>query len=113
MHRTAAGDRRQALQRTGHELARDSRTLQKPSPCTRGLPWGQGLQGEKALAEAEALKLSTCLEDLTVWQMKKVMRSRKGCKTYTYCLYWPDCGYSRDITDDFTHTGRRYAMDHP
>jgi hypothetical protein len=38
------------------------------------------LQGEaeKALAEAQALKLHARLEALTVWQMKKVKQSRKG-----------------------------------
>ncbi|MCX6680959.1 MAG: hypothetical protein NTX42_11445 [Methanothrix sp.] len=61
-----------------------------PSPaegrtCARGSPLGQGLQGEaeKALAEAQALKLQARLEDLTVWQMKNVKQTRKGSRTYT------------------------------
>ena len=46
------------------------------------------LQGEaeKALAEAQFLKLQARLEDLTVWQMEKVKESRKGSKTYTYWM---------------------------
>ena len=41
MHRTPSGDRRQALQRTARELARDARALQKACPCTRGSPGGR------------------------------------------------------------------------
>ena len=48
----------------------------------------QRLQGEaeKALAQAEALKLQARLEDLNVWEMKKVKQSRKGSRTYTYWM---------------------------
>jgi hypothetical protein len=35
-----------------------------------------------ARREAEALKLQASLKDLAVWEMKKIKRSRKGCKTY-------------------------------
>ena len=57
------------------ELASDARALQKAvarAPAARRE--GQRLQekADAALAEAEALKLQARLEDLTVWQMKKV-----------------------------------------
>jgi hypothetical protein len=69
----------------------------------------QRLQGEakKALAEAEALKLQARLEDLTVWEMKKVKQSRKGCKTYTYWMAsWREGGYMRNV-----HLGSARKMD--
>ena len=58
------------------------------------------LQGEAeaALAEAEALKLQARLEDLTVWQMKKVKESRKGSKTYTYWMAsWREGNKTRNV----------------
>ena len=60
----------------------------------------QRLQGEaeKALAQAEALKLQARLEDLTVWEMKKVKESRKGSKTYTYWMAsWREDGKTRNV----------------
>jgi hypothetical protein len=51
-----ASDRRQALQRTARELARDARALQKAGPCTRGSPLGQGLQGEADAGQILAMR---------------------------------------------------------
>ena len=84
MHRTPSGDRRQALQKTARELARDARALQKAAahaPSAR--LEAERLQGEaeKALAEAEALKLQARLEDLIVWEMKPTIRSK--CPKFT------------------------------
>jgi hypothetical protein len=110
MHRTPSGDRRQALQKEARELARDARTLQKAAahaPAAR--QEAQRLQGEaeKALAEAQALKLQARLEDLTVWQMKKVKQSRKGCKTYTYWMAsWREGDKTRNV-----HLGSARKMD--
>ena len=110
MHRTAAGDRRQALQRTARELSREARALQKAAaraPAARRE--AERLQGEAdaALAEAEALKLQARLEDLTVWQMKKVKQSRKGSKTYTYWMAsWREGGKTRNV-----HLGSARKMD--
>ncbi|HEX7445763.1 MAG TPA: hypothetical protein VF300_05175 [Methanothrix sp.] len=44
------------------------------------------MQGEavEALAEAEALKLQSRLEDLTVWVWELVKESRKGSKDKGY-----------------------------
>jgi hypothetical protein len=88
MHRTPSGDRRQSLQRSARELARDARSLQKAALAPAARREAERLQGEaeKALAEAQALKLQARLEDLTVWQMEKVKQSRKGSKTYTYWI---------------------------
>ena len=110
MRRTPSGDRRQALQRTARELARDARALQKAAahaPSAR--LEAQRLQGEaeKALAEAQALKYQARLEDLTVWQMEKVKQSRKGSKTYSYWMAsWREGGKTRNV-----HLGSARKMD--
>jgi len=110
MHRTPSGDRRQSLLRSALELARDARTLQKAAaraPAAR--QEAERLQGEAemALSEAEALKLQARLEDLNVWQMKKVKQSRKGSKTYSYWMAsWREGGKTRNV-----HLGSSRKMD--
>ena len=109
MHRTPSGDRRQAQKRTARELARDARALQKAARAPATRQEAQRLQGEAdaALAEAEALKLQARLEDLTVWEMKKVKQSRKGSKTYTYWMAsWREGGKTRNV-----HLGSARKMD--
>ena len=101
MHKTAAGERRKVLKRDAQELTRDAKTLQKVAkhlPAARRE--AQRLKGEAdaALAEAEALKLQAKLEDLTVWDMKKVNHSRKGSKTYTYWMAsWREGDRTRNV----------------
>ena len=109
MHRTPSGDRRQALQKEAHELARDARALQKAARAPAARREAERLQGEAdtALAEAQALKLQAWLEDLTVWEMKKVKQSRKGCKTYSYWMAsWREDGKTRNV-----HLGSSKKMD--
>jgi hypothetical protein len=109
MHRTPAGDRRQALQKEARELARDARALQKAARAPAARQEAQRLQGEAnaALAEAGALKLQARLEDLTVWQMEKVKQSRNGCKTYTYWMAsWREDGKTCNV-----HLGSSRKMD--
>ena len=110
MHKTAAGEKRKALMRDAREMGRDAKALQK---AAKHLPAARleakRLQGEAdaALAEAEALKLQARLEDLTVWQMKKVKQSRKGSKTYTYWMAsWREGGKTRNM-----HMGSAMKMD--
>jgi predicted acyl esterase len=110
MHKTAAGERRKALKRDAQGLARDAKTLQK---VAKHLPAArleaQRLQGEAdvALVEAEALKLQAKLEDLTVWDMKKVNQSRKGSKTYMYWMAsWREGDRTRNV-----HLGSARKMD--
>jgi hypothetical protein len=84
-----------------------SRRLAARAPAARRE--GQRLQGEAeaALADAEALKLQARLEDLTVWEMKKVKQSRKGCKTYSYWMAsWREGGKTRNV-----HLGSARKMD--
>ncbi len=109
MHRTPSRDRRQALQKTARELARDARALQKAARAPAARREAQRLQGEaeKALAEAQALKLQARLEDLNVWQMEKVKQSRKGSKTYSYWMAsWREGGKTRNV-----HLGSSRKMD--
>jgi hypothetical protein len=109
MHRTPSGDRRQALQKEARELARDARVLQKAARAPAARQEAEKLQGEAdvALAEAEALKLQARLEDLTVWEMKKVKQSRKGSKTYSYWMAsWREGGKTRNV-----HLGSVRKMD--
>jgi len=59
------------------------------------------------MAEAQALKLQARLEDLTVWQMKKVKQTRKGSKTYTYWMAsWREGNKTRNV-----HLGSCKKMD--
>ena len=109
MHRTAAGDRRQALQKEARELVRDARALQKAARAPAARQEAQRLQGEAdaALAQAEALKLQARLEDLTVWEMKKVKQSGKGSRTYTYWMAsWREGDKTRNV-----HLGSSRKMD--
>jgi hypothetical protein len=110
VHKTTAGEKRKALQRTARELTRDARALQK---AVKHLPAAhmeaRRLQeeAEAALAEAEALKLQARLEDLTVWTMEKVKQSRKGSKTYTYWMAtWREGDRTRNV-----HLGSASKMD--
>ena len=110
MHKTAAGEKRKALQKTARDLSRDARALQKAAkhlPAAR--QEAQRLQGEAdaALAEAEALKLQARVEDLTVWKMEKVKRTRKGSKIYSYWMAcWREGGRTRNV-----HLGSAGKMD--
>ena len=109
MHRTPSGDRRQALQRSARELARDARALQKVARAPAARREAERLQGkaDAALAEAQALKLQARLEDLTVWTMKKVKQSRKGSRTYAYWMAsWREGGKTRNV-----HLGSSRKMD--
>ena len=109
MHRTPCRDRRQALQRTARELARDARALQKEARAPAARLEAERLQGEAyaALAEAGGLKLQARLEDLNVWRMEKVKQSRKGSKTYTYWMAsWREGGKTRNV-----HLGSCRKMD--
>ena len=109
MHRTPSGDLRKALQKEARELARDARVLKKAARAPATRLEAQRLQGkaDAALAEAEALKLQARLEDLTVWEMRKVKQSRKGSKTYTYWMAsWREGCKTRNV-----HLGSSRKMD--
>jgi hypothetical protein len=87
MHKTEAGERRKALKREAQELASKAKTMMKAAGITPIVkPKAKELQVEadKAQAQVQALKLEARLEDLQVWEQKKVTSSKKGPKTYSY-----------------------------
>jgi len=61
-------------------MARDARALQKVARAPAARREAERLQGEaeKALAEAQALKLQVRLEALIVWQMEKSSRAARA-----------------------------------
>lgn len=85
MHMTNAGERRKALKREARELEKDARaleTIKHMGPAARI----RQEEADRLKAEAEALKDQARLEDLHVWEMKKVKATKKGSKTYTYWM---------------------------
>ena len=109
MHKTPAGERRKSLIREAKELAKDARLLEKAAHAPSARQEAQRLQVEveSALAEAEALKLQARLEDLTVWKMEKVKKSKKGPETYTYWMAsWREGDKTRNV-----HLGSAPKMD--
>ena len=109
MHKTPAGERRKSLIREAKELAKDARLLEKAAHAPSARQEAQRLQVEveSALAEAEALKLQARLEDLKVWKMEKVKKSKKGPETYTYWMAsWREGDKTRNV-----HLGSTQKMD--
>lgn len=109
MHKTPAGERRKSLIREAKELAKDARLLEMAAHAPSARQEAQRLQVEveSALAEAEALKLQARLEDLTVWKMEKVKKSKKGPETYTYWMAsWREGDKTRNV-----HLGSAQKMD--
>ena len=76
MHKTAAGERAKALKKEAVATMRTARVTV------------MNLQSmaAKRLSQAQALKLEARLEDLQVWEQKKVKDTKKGAKTYTYFM---------------------------
>ncbi len=63
-------------------------------------------RADELKTEAEALKGAARLEDLTVWQMKKVKTTKKGSRTYHYWMAnWREGGKIRNV-----HLGRCERM---
>ncbi len=109
MHKTQAGERRKSLIRDAKELAKDARFLEKATRAPSARQEAQRLQEEasSALAQAEALKLQSRLEDQTIWEMEKVKQTRKGPKTYTYWMTsWREGNKTRNV-----HLGSSRKMD--
>ena len=85
MHKTEAGEQRKELKRAAMELEKEAKTLanvkqMKPAARTRQD------EADRLKAEAEALKDKARLEDLHIWQMKKVKGTKKDTRTYTYWM---------------------------
>lgn len=77
------------MKREARELASKAKTMKKAAGITPIVkPKARELQvkADKAQAQAEALKREARLEDLSIWEQKKIKESKKGTKTYSYYM---------------------------
>ena len=89
MHKTEAGEKAKALKKEAQDLAsrakaqKDAAAIMRTAEVTV-----TNLQAlaDKRLTQAQALKLEARLEDLQVWEQRKVKETKKGAKTYTYFM---------------------------
>ena len=89
MHKTEAGENVKALKKEAQELAKRAKTQKEAAATMRAARVTvTNLQAlaAKRLSQAQALKLEARLEDLQVWEQKKVKDTKKGAKTYTYFM---------------------------
>ena len=89
MRKTEAGERAKALKKEGQELARRAKAQKEAAATMRAARVTvTNLQAlaAKRLSQAQAQKLEARLEDLQVWEQKKVKDTKKGAKTYTYFM---------------------------
>jgi hypothetical protein len=89
MHKTEAGEKVKALKKEAQELARKAKNQKKAVSVMRtARVTVTNLQAlaAKRLSQAQAQKLEARLEDLQVWEQKKVKDTKKGAKTYTYFM---------------------------
>ena len=89
MHKTEAGENVKALKKEAQELARRAKTQKEAAATMRAARVTvTNLQAlaAKRLSQAQALKLEARLEDLQIWEQKKVKDTKKGAKTYTYFM---------------------------
>ena len=89
MHKTEAGEKAKSLKKDAQELARKAKTQKKAAAIMRtARVTVTNLQAlaDKRLSQTQAQKLEARLEDLHVWEQKKVKDTKKGAKTYTYFM---------------------------
>ena len=89
MHKTEAGERAKTLKKEAQELARKAKNQKKAADIMRTVrvPVKNLLDvADKRLSQAQALRLEARLEDLSIWEQKKVKESKKGAKVYTYYM---------------------------
>ena len=89
MHKTEAGEKVKALKKEAQELARRAKTQKEAAATMRAARVTvTNLQAlaAKRLSQAQALKLEARLEDLHIWEQRKVKDTKKGAKTYTYFM---------------------------
>ena len=89
MHKTEAGEKSKALKKEAQELARRAKTQKKAAAVmSTARVTVMNLQAltAKRLSQAQALRLEARLEDLSIWEQKKVKESKKGAKVYTYYM---------------------------
>ena len=89
MHKTEAGENVRALKKEALDLARRAKAQKEAAATMRAARVTvTNLQSlaAKRLSQAQAQKLEARLEDLQVWEQKKVKDTKKGAKTYTYFM---------------------------
>ena len=101
MHKTTAGEKRKALNTEALELERDASMAMKAAeilPDARGKALEMVSRAGELKAEAEDLKGAARLEDLQIWEQRKVKDTKKGVKTYTYFMAsWRERGKLRNV----------------
>ena len=89
MHKTEAGENVKALKKEAQGLARRAKAQKKAAAImqtARVTVTNLQALAAKRLSQAQAQKLEARLEDLQVWEQKKVKDTKKGAKTYTYFM---------------------------
>ena len=101
MHKTEAGERAKALLQEAQDLARRAKAQKEAAATMRAARVTVvNLQSRaaKKLSQAQAQRLEARLEDLQVWEQKKVKDTKKGVKAYTYYLAsWREGGKLRNV----------------
>ncbi len=85
MHKTLAGEKKKILKRTALELEKEVNALERISQMRPAARIRQD-EADRLKAEAAALKDTSRLEDLHVWEMEKEKRTKKSTRTYTYWM---------------------------
>ena len=95
MHKTEAGEKAKALKKEAQELARKAKAQKEAAATMRAAR--VTVQNLQALA-AQAQRLEARLEDLSIWEQKKVKESKNGAKTYTYFMAsWREGKKTRNV----------------
>jgi histone acetyltransferase (RNA polymerase elongator complex component) len=101
MHKTNAGERAKALKKEAQDFARKAKVQKEAAATMRAARVTvQNLQSlaAKRLSQAQAQKLEARLEDLHVWEQKKVKDTKKEAKAYTYFMAtWREGGKLRNV----------------
>ena len=101
MHKTAAGERAKALKKEAQDLARRAKTQKEAAATMRAARVTVvNLQSmaAKRLSQAQVQRLEARLEDLQVWEQKKVKDTKAGPKAYTYYLAsWREGGKLKNV----------------
>ena len=101
MHKTNAGERAKALKKEAQELARRAKAQKEATATMRAARVTvMNLQSmaAKRLSQAQAQRLEARLEDLQIWEQRKVKDTKKGAKAYTYYLAsWREGGKLKNV----------------
>jgi len=101
MHKTEAGEKAKALKKEAQELTRKAKTQKEAAATMRAARVTvQNLQAlaAKKLSQAQAQRLEARLEDLSIWEQRKVRTSKNGSKAYTYFMAsWREGDKTRNV----------------